>query len=270
MAPRKNNKRKRNGNRVYKQNARSSGYSAYKKPNNNYYSTYGLSGKFTGPGKLDKYVETTHNYDKVIDDAVASSKYFQAQQQFIIARGTGPRERIGSKVIIKKMMMRYTFNMPVYSKAAADSDQQPTDVDFRMIVYIDTQWNGSAISDFNLPFVVDDPSDIRTFNRMDGTGRFRILKDKYFKLRPNPVGISPTANMYYAPVTKTGFCKIKIPKGLIVDYDDGNSAGTENGIRSNNILVAIIGIHGHNLTLTDENQVEFTWRTRIRFDDVAN
>lgn len=186
-----------------------------------------------------------------------------------IPQGTGPTERIGRKITLKKIMVRgYLKNV------ASGSSAQTSDV-VRMILFQDTQANGAAAHAAD----VLESATWNSFNNLENSQRFKILKDCKFNMNTmagagwstqaaytEPAGVAATPNGggFTSPATGNAqtfaeaiknfevYLNVNIP----VQYTSTTGEVTE--ITSNNIHLAFLSAESH-------TQVSFKWR--LRYED---
>lgn len=156
-----------------------------------------------------------------------------------IAAGTGESQRIGRKITVRSINLRFTG---VLTSSAVPAQ---TDDGLRVVLYHDKQANGAAAT------VTDilETAAYLSFNNLSNKNRFRILMDK-------TVDISATAAFSAASLqhgkTKSWYMKCNIP----VEYSSVTGALSE--IRSNNLGILVI---------SDNGQVDFNSQVRIRYSD---
>jgi len=175
-----------------------------------------------------------------LDDALISSTGTITPTINIIVQGITESNRIGRKVVLRKIGWRYNLNFVSQAVMATTSDT------VRLIVYQDKQTNGAtaAVTD------ILESASFLSFNNLSNSGRFRILLDQHHSMH------APTA--IAGPVTgeldvHAGWFKdVNIP----IEFSAATGAIAE--IRSNNIGVLVIsGVGGTKLTS----------KFRLRFSD---
>jgi hypothetical protein len=201
----------------------------------------GYYGRFKSGTPELKYKDREHEFVQVDADGEIDSSLN------IVAQGDGPSERIGRKIVIKKINIRgyVSWESPSISSPENTYDQ------LRLIIYLDKQCNGTAatVSD------ILETEDIRSFNNLSNKSRFKILSDQRFDLFSHAGG-STGSDDTYSPGYKsfTKFIKCNIP----IEYDQTATTGVISTIRSNNIGMLAISQNGLLV-------VETT--TRIRYTD---
>lgn len=157
----------------------------------------------------------------------------------IIAQGSFPFQRVGRKVHLTSFGWRWRLKM--LSKTAANDSSDTV----RIIIYLDTQCNGTAATVLDL---LDD-ADFQSFNRLASRGRFRTLMDRTYTLTPNG---ALAANTLEVVINDSFYKKLDID----IEYDGVTGALSE--ITSNNIGMLMIGTD--QLTTVSSNG-------RIRYTD---
>lgn len=141
--------------------------------------------------------------------------------------GTGSNQRIGNKVSVKNINIRFWFTTDGNA-----TGYQPT-YNLRYIVYLDKQCNGQAA----LVNEILSTNGTASFRNMDTVDRFVILADKYVNCMTQAYG-STTAGVTFS----TDGCQFRkfAWKGN-VGINWSGAGDTINLIRSNNFGIALIG-----------------------------
>lgn len=146
----------------------------------------------------------------------------------VIAQGTGESERIGRKVTLTNIAIRYRWRLPEQD-AVADPAQGDT---IRLIMYLDKQANGAtaAVTD------ILETAHWQSFNNLANSNRFVILMDKehtldYNSLASDGAGVISSSN---ARQNYTFYKKCNVP----LEFSGTN--GTIAEIRSNNIGMLLV------------------------------
>lgn len=160
----------------------------------------------------------------------------------VVPLGDGPDARIGRKITVTSVQMRYT----------CDIHRTETNVVyFRIIIGLDKQANGAA------PLATDifvNPSVLAQRN-LDNSSRFTILYDKVHRF--NPSVVQGTDTRYNGPNLIKVYKKCNIP----ITYDNTATTGALTTIRSNNLF--LMGFqYGNNTALND-----FKCNFRLRYRD---
>ncbi len=175
------------------------------------------------------------------DAFVAAAGYIDANA-CAVAQGTGYNERIGHKITIKSLNVKWSIKL-----SAATSVTDTTDT-VRMMILLDKQANGAA------PIVTDIliSADLLAFNNPNNKNRFKTLMNRVYTLKSSGLGndtaIATTEDQLYDEV----FLKMNIP----IEYSSTTGAITE--IRSNNIVLLLISTDG---------LASFDAKVRIRYSD---
>jgi len=169
-----------------------------------------------------------------------------------IANGTEIYQRVGRKVIMKSMLFRITiFNDP--------TKQDPQGTAIRIILFYDTQTNGSAPTVANVlgnmqatPYT---PTVVSPMN-LNNRDRFKILKDWVVGCPAAAYGPTPTFSLVGgSPDTKYRSCYKKLNHDVI--FQSGSNGVAD--IASGAIWCLIIA------DVADAKKVDFN--CRIRFSD---
>ncbi|QCW23634.1 MAG: capsid protein [Circoviridae sp.] len=159
----------------------------------------------------------------------------------LIAQGTGESERLGRKVTLTQISVRYTLEIPETTAIADASDT------IRLIVYLDRQTNGATAG---ITDILQDDHYL-SFNNLDNNQRFLTLMDRTHDLNPQAGYGNGTTNETAAyNYTDSWYKSVDIP----VEFS--GTAGLIGEITSNNVGI---------LALTREGLVDITMRTRVRF-----
>ncbi len=183
------------------------------------------------------------------DVVVASGGVIPLNCMIIIDQGVSEQQRIGRKIVLRSIMMRYDISLPEQDAAATP----PPGDTLRILIVHDKQCNGTTatvIGDGGPLFT----NDINTFNNLNNKSRFRTLMDRthnlnYVTLASDGAGLVSSAEVQEH---HTWFKKINIP----LEYSGATGALTE--VRSNNLFCVIMGERSH---------AGFDARFRLRFSD---
>lgn len=166
----------------------------------------------------------------------------------LLTAGTGESQVIGRKCVIKRIQMRFSTSAGFLS--ASSGADILTDSTFRLMVILDRQANGAAAT---IADIFQD-NDIRGFNNLANSLRFRVLRDVQYTFEREGLWngtnyVSLPINVVMDPI----YLKVDIPLEF-----GATPAASINDVRSNNILVA---------AFASDDSMAFTIRTRIRYDD---
>lgn len=197
----------------------------------------GYYGRFVGPGSRElKFFDKTNNINPV---GPTGNIYSTLNN---VAIGTGESDRIGRKIIIKAIHVR--FDVSLDSQSAPVS--LPEGETLRVILYVDKQTNGAAAA------VADilETAHVRSYKNLVNTGRFRIMYDKYINinyLTLNNNDDSAGVKRHYA-----------INKRCNIPIEFSGTTGTVSEMATNNIGMLLISQTG---------QVNWNSHSRIRYSD---
>lgn len=176
-------------------------------------------------------------------DTVSATGGIKLDSVCKIAQGTDENERIGRKIVLKKLLMRYVVNL--YN----GTDAANTDDGVRVIVYLDKQANGATATVTNIL----NSASYTSFNNLSNKDRFTILYDETTDISATAGAWNGTANVFGAHgITKTMFKEVNIP----IQFSDTLGAITE--LRSNNVGVLLI---------SDNGNINFKGTLRVRYVD---
>lgn len=148
-----------------------------------------------------------------------------------IKQGTGDTERIGNKLIIKNINVRFRYKLNTTVNRGSV---------FRMMLVQDLQCNGTEATEADLldgyydeanPPVFQPPV-VQSFRNLDNDERFKVLYDKFTTLNHDLVTSGGASDQSQSAVKKINKkCNIQI------NYNNNTGALTE--IRSNNLFLFI-------------------------------
>ncbi len=198
----------------------------------------GYYGRYNRPGAELKFHDIT-----VVDGVVANGGEIQTAL-LQVNQGISESQRIGRKVVIRKIQMRFRLCLPSSTNEASTTDT------CRIMIIQDTQTNGA------MPVVLDvlETADIFSWNNLSNKGRFRTLCDKTIGLTGGISGNGTTTRTGATEYVGTWYKKCNIP----IEYDNSASSGVITSIRSNNIFM---------LLCSSDNLIGFVCDLRFRFSD---
>jgi len=164
-----------------------------------------------------------------------------------IPQGTTASQRVGRMVVLKKFMIRGYFDLPASTTAAQAGGDM-----VRFILYWDKQANGAAAAATDILATAD----ATVYNNLINSGRFMILKDKWFNL---PVRTALRAG----GTTDTWYGSQKpffIAKRCSIPIEFSSTTGAITELKSNNIGILAICERASNFPTV-------TYTARIRYDD---
>lgn len=160
----------------------------------------------------------------------------------VIAQGTGESERIGRKVEVKYIGVRYTLHLDDTTVANQTKDT------VRVILYQDKQANGATAGVLDIL----DTASYQSFNNLSNKGRFRVLADRVHSLQATAG--AGTTGLTYGEAIQNGSMHIKC--NTPIEFNSTTGAITE--IVSNNLGFLVISSDGH---------TEFDATVRLRYSD---
>ncbi len=159
----------------------------------------------------------------------------------IVPQGITESERVGRKMIIKKVNIRWLLQMNSNTTETADV--------VRVIVVLDKQTNKTA---FSITDVLETASE-GSFNNLANKNRFVILMDRYEAINKQ-VDIGTNVNEYTQ--AWEWFSK---PLNIPIEFDNSVATGAVSSQTSNNIAVFALTLNSTTISLG--------YTARIRFLD---
>ncbi len=195
----------------------------------------GFYGRFQGP-----FSQESKFLDVDVTDAIVATGGFVVDTLHVIAQGTTESQRIGRKVVISKIMFKYSFDLPLSTIIGNTADV------LRLIIFVDRQCNGAAAT---ITDILNE-ADVRSFRNLENSARFRILLDRTEQI--NATGSGDGAANDVAPTIRfrRWFKDCSIP----IEFDSTTGAITE--IKSNNISMLVV---------SDTGLVGFNAKVRLRY-----
>ena len=179
-----------------------------------YFRKTGFFGKFRGEDAENKF------HDVLLTNFQAEATGNLEDSLITISQGTGESQRIGRKINIVSMQLKYSWSLAVAPSSSASNS-------VRAIVFVDKQTNGTAIS-------IDDVIASATVAGIHGhynlanEDRFDILWDKTWDLNRKA---SANTGAGSAGVSKIG--EYRTTMDIPIEYSGTNGTITE--LRTNNI-----------------------------------
>jgi len=178
----------------------------------------------SAPGSVEKKYHDIHRERTDLNAGVVV-------QLTEIKQGTGDTERIGNKIIIKNINVRFRFKLNnAVNRGSA----------FRMMLVQDLQCNGTEATEADLldgyydeadPPVFQPPG-LQSFRNLDNDERFKVLYDKFTTLNHDLVTSGGASDQAQSPVKK-------INKKCNIQINYNNTTGALSEIRSNNLFLFI-------------------------------
>lgn len=146
-------------------------------------------------GNFKRYVGKEVKYKDVVTtaDNVNHGTPFHIPSYNLIGAGTKPGERIGRKI------QALTLDVNIHLKKKANGNSEGTSQTYRIIFYMDKQCNGTSATTSQ---ILQDGSNIYSFNNLENSSRFVILKNKFVTLN------SPTTFVTAPAQTTAGSAQI--------------------------------------------------------------
>lgn len=184
-------------------------------------------------------------FDTTISDPFSAAGLIANVSLNFITQGTGESQRIGRRCTILNISMRYVVDVP---SVTATNKQGAL---CRMIVYLDTQCNGTSATVLDILTTAE----WNSFYNVANKSRFEILLDENFVI--NQVGGAPfgTGNFVFARVIKHG----KWSKVVNIPLEFSAATASIADIKSNNI--GLLLIH----QFAEDEAPGVTGKVRIRY-----
>lgn len=148
-----------------------------------------------------------------------------------ISRGTGPKNRIGSRIFISDFHLRLQLSMKVSTVSGASCVH-------RIILFQDLQSNGTTPTMAQV-LDVSGASDYIAWRNLENTKRFKVLWEKIVVMEPQSGAGNGTANDFAAHKRILTY-NHKFKKPIRVLYDTDNTDGEADGIITNNVWLMVI------------------------------
>lgn len=215
-----------------------------------YQRTAGLYGRFQSRAPQENKF-----HDVAISINTGTAKFSQLAEFLKIAQDTTQSTRIGRKLVVN----RVTFKLQLkdnYAPSNTATAEAGSINQWRIILFLDTQNNG-AMAGADLDDLLDDATNIHSFNALSNSLRFRVIKSWSGIFRNQvPGGAAETDMQLVGSKMIVKSFKMNLP----MDYSSTVGALTE--IASNNL---ILGVQCQNGTATTAPGVTLTGRARVRF-----
>jgi len=162
-----------------------------------------------------------------------------------IASGTGESERVGRKLSILRIRMRYLIEMNAQSAAAAAAEA------IRVIVYLDKQANGAAATVADIM----EADDLKSYENRTNRDRFELLYDRQHVIETSGAVLTTST-----VALSQGFVDLQAGKHFLpipVEYSSTSGVITE--MTSKNVGVLLLADAGDRVD----------WNARFRVDFVG-
>ncbi len=184
-----------------------------------YVRTTGFYGRFAKGGGEQKFFDT--DVDAILGTMAVT---FEAANLNIIAQGNTESQRIGRKVILKRVDVKGIMTMPSTESATATSDN------VRLLLVCDKQTNGAAFVGTDLW----ETDNWRSFNNLANSTRFRVLQSKIYTFNASAgSGRGTTDTLSYGEVVVP--FKLGVNLNLPLEFDNSATTGAVTTQRSNSL-----------------------------------
>ena len=270
---------------------------------------YKLYGKTKPSGELkyldkglwnDKTIEIDDDVDNMAlwtkaDGTNANGDVFENGKWYIIQslvnnkQGQGAQQRIGRKITVKSIFKRFGFiatNIVTLNDQGIN-DGLPTHLQMRIVLVVDKQYNGQVVkaSDIFEPTAGGDNGNIlgRGYQpaivqlpNVANSQRFRVIKDKTWNFSTEgtvPIQMTDEDGTFtYSEVTIQKL--VEFYKKINLEIENAANDATLNGIKSNNIIMAVTwnGMGATGVNFPDESNADWSIKpfglSRIRYTDM--
>lgn len=174
----------------------------------------------------------------------------------LIAAGNNMNNREGNKICVKNLSIRGEVATERQNNGTFNNLVGTSQTMFRVMVIVDTQSNGAnaPLTDiFNLDSALNP---VNSWNKLEETGRFKTLYDKWITL--HPAIVTEAGGTYYVGGSQAHY-KANIKLNLPIMY--GDAAANLTSVRNNNMFF---------LVFTDRptgDSLAVSFRSRVRYYD---
>jgi len=205
-----------------------------------------------------KYHDNVHHLSGANWTAAAGGAptYASVTSLVAIAQGDAMNNRTGNKICIKSISLRGEVAVEDKVSETWNAIVGKDQVTFRVLVIVDSQANGAVPSLADIFYLSSTTNPINSFNKLEETGRFKTLYDKWITTKP---AIMASQGVNYHVGGSQVHYKANIKLNLPIMYGDGTSNLA--AIRNNNIFY---------LVFCDRpaiDQLSVSMRSRVRFYD---
>lgn len=196
--------------------------------------TTGYYGRYPPLGNELKFLDSSWN-----SSGVSNSGTIVLSTVHPAVSGTGESQRIGRKIVIRSVFVRWVVEIGNGTTPSA------TDDGLRVIIYQDMQANGAAATVTDILATAN----YLSFNNLANKNRFKIMMDKFTDVHSAAATSSTFGEM---AKTRSHYMKCNVP----IEFSSTTGSITE--IRSNNIGVLLI---------SDKAISNCSGRIRVRYSD---
>ncbi len=203
----------------------------------------GFYGRFSGKGAERKFLDTD------LDASIGSiTGIMESVNLNVIVQGNTESNRVGRKVVLKRVDCKGVITLPASVGSASTSDV------VRIFLICDKQTNGGTFSGTDLW----ETDSIRAFRNLANSSRFQVLKAKTYTFNAKG-GSGRGSTDTLAFVEHTIFWKMGVNLALPIEYDNSATTGAVSTQRSNSLWL---------VTQSSSGGVVMTNSTaRVRFID---
>jgi len=188
--------------------------------------------RYGGPGVTRPEKKFLDN--DLIDAIISSASAGVIASLNVLPQGIGAQERIGRKVTITKLKIRYRLFLNTQQNATTLA----SDDTVRVIIYIDKQANGATALGSD---ILRDNTDYHSYRLLSNVGRFVILQDRTDTLHFSSTGYD-TVSTQFNQAGGNLYFKFNKTMNLPIEFSGVTGAITE--IQSNNIGMLLISSNG--------------------------
>ncbi len=182
-------------------------------------------------------------FDDTVDDVLVSTGgTIISPSSNTIQQGTGEKERIGRKCIIRQIDWKIRIGLVTTTNPTFSHDL------VRLILYVDKQCNGAAATVLDIL----ETASVLSFRNLANTNRFQVLFDRSYSINATAGGGSGAGDWESGGVEK----RTKYHKNCFIPIEFSGTTGAITEIQSNNIGILSISAVGGAFAFT---------RLRLRF-----
>lgn len=151
----------------------------------------------------------------------------------VIPEGNGESDRIGRKITIKNIHVKYQMTLPTTTTQGSTSDI------VRCMIVQDMQTNGVQFAATDLL----ETDNFLKFRNLANSKRFKILWSKEISIQSGGGGPASTTTTHFAEANR--YFKVNKRCHIPIEYDNSATTGVITSVRSNNIYWVTQSKSGH-------------------------
>ncbi len=198
--------------------------------------------KFTANKKIfgpARGMEMKHRDGAQVATGISATGAMAAINVFDIVQGITDSTRLGRRITMKKLNVRYAYGIAAKNDGLNDI--------LRVIIGIDHQCNGAVA----VPLDILELATYKSFRNLANKNRFTILRDTFHALNHPAGGPASTTTTLFAE--SEGWVSFNIPMNLDFEFD--GTAGATTDLTSNNLFILLISKNA-------SAAIDLQWRMR--------